>query len=158
GLLESVMGRLRPLATKKGLGFSCSSDEDVPPDLVGDGKSIERALSLYVDNALKFTSAGRIELKVRHAPEGGEGLWLRFIVEDTGIGIEPEQQAALFRPFQQGDMSLTRRFGGLGIGLALVRQLVERMGGRVGVESRNGEGSRFWFDVPLERTGDAAVA
>ena len=158
GLLESVMARLRPLATKKGLGFSCSSDEDVPSDLVGDAKSIERALSLYVDNALKFTSAGRIELKVRLAPAVAGGLWLRFIVEDTGIGIEPERQAALFQPFQQGDMSLTRRYGGLGIGLALVRQLVERMGGRVGVESRNGEGSRFWFEVPVGVAHDAALA
>lgn len=157
-VLESVMAKLRPLATRKGLGFSCSSDEDVPTELVGDAKTIERVLALYVDNALKFTASGRIELKVRRIAGDSPRTWLRFVVEDTGIGIEPAQQAALFQPFQQADMSLTRRYGGLGIGLALVRQLVERMGGKVGVESRGGEGSRFWFDVPLDPPREAAVA
>jgi signal transduction histidine kinase len=99
-------------------------------------------------NAVKFTHEGRVSIHVERAGPGHDsGVWIR--VEDTGIGISPEHQAGLFERFTQADSSISRRFGGTGLGLAISKKLVEMMGGEIGVDSEVGEGSVFWFRVPL---------
>ena len=100
-------------------------------------------------NAIKFTATGRVALRVQPAVARGVG-WLRFEVEDSGIGIEPQQKDRIFERFTQADESITRRFGGTGLGLAICRKLVEGMGGVLDVDSTPGAGSRFWFEVPLQ--------
>ena len=102
-----------------------------------------------LENAIKFTPAGSVMLRLRMLGEAcGQGR-LRFEVTDTGIGISPDHLALLFKPFQQVDSSPTRRHGGTGLGLVISQRLVELMGGRMGVTSEAGQGSTFWFDLPL---------
>ena len=106
----------------------------------------------YLHNAIKFTHSGHITLLAQVAHEDASGLLLRCVVQDTGIGIAPEQQATLFKPFQQADASITRRFGGTGLGLAISRQLAQLMGGDVGVQSTLGAGSEFCFTARVQRS------
>jgi CheY-like chemotaxis protein len=116
----------------------------VPRYVLGDGLRLRQVLANLVGNAVKFTTGGSVTVSVV-AREGA----LRFEVADTGVGISPEVQDRLFQPFQQGDASTTRRFGGTGLGLALARELVTLMEGRIGLASTPGSGSIFWFEVPL---------
>src|SRR5690606_25689562 len=102
-------------------------------------------LTNLVSNALKFTADGQVTLTVEPGLEGD----VRFTVTDTGVGFDDEQKARIFGRFQQADGSITRRFGGTGLGLAISRELVGLMGGWLECESRPGEGSRFWFEIPL---------
>ncbi|HEX7155650.1 MAG TPA: ATP-binding protein, partial [Burkholderiaceae bacterium] len=122
---------------------------DVPPDLLGDPTRLQQALLNYAANAVKFTDAGRVILRVRPVEESARDVVLRFEVEDTGIGIAPETMERLFQVFEQGDSSTTRKYGGTGLGLAITRRLVELMGGETGASSTPGRGSVFWFTVRL---------
>src|SRR5690606_24137003 len=131
---------------------------DLPRQLRGDPGRLRQVLLNLVGNAVKFTEQGEVVV-VAKCVEAMEGqVHLRFEVRDTGIGLTPEQQANLFQPFTQADNSTTRRFGGTGLGLAISRQLIEMMGGNVGVESRVGGGSVFWFTVKLDRGRGAPTA
>jgi len=122
-----------------------------PPALRADRLRLEQVLLNLIGNAVKFTPRGRIEVRAT-ALDGDAGTaWLRFEVEDTGVGIAPEQIAHLFAAFEQADVSTTRRFGGTGLGLAISKRLVELMDGRIGVHSEPGQGSLFWFELPLLR-------
>jgi PAS domain S-box-containing protein len=122
-----------------------------PPALRADRLRLEQVLLNLIGNAVKFTLQGRIEVRAT-ALEGDAGsAWLRFEVEDSGVGIAPEQIAHLFAAFEQADVSTTRRFGGTGLGLAISKRLVELMHGRIGVSSAPGRGSLFWFELPLLR-------
>ena len=123
---------------------------DVPPWVLGDGAHVAQALLNYFDNAIKFTPSGSVTLAVRRAVSEGPGLWLRFEVRDTGIGIRQDMAERLFKPFVQGDDSITRPYAGLGVGLSNARQLAQVMGGTAGVDSRPGEGSVFWLEVPVQ--------
>jgi PAS domain S-box-containing protein len=118
--------------------------DDLPPRLMGDGGRIRQVTLNFLSNAVKFTARGAVTLKVR-APEGR----LRVEVSDTGIGLAPEKIGQLFERFAQADASTTRVYGGTGLGLAISRRLIEMMGGEIGAEGRPGEGSTFWFEVPL---------
>ena len=162
--VEQILDRTRrlfePRAAEKGLEFSCVRDPEVPEVLAGDPLRIQQVLNHLVDNAIEFTDHGRVRVRVERlvAPDSsvsgtaaGKRLVLRFSIEDTGIGLTPEQCQALFTPFQQADMSTRRAHGGTGLGLSISRRLVELMDGEIGVESRLGEGSAFWFSVPLRR-------
>ncbi|MBL0094353.1 MAG: response regulator [Piscinibacter sp.] len=112
---------------------------------------MRQALLNYAGNALKFTASGTVWLRARLLAEQGEALRLRFEVQDTGPGIAPEHQARLFQAFEQADGATNRQFGGTGLGLAITRRLAQLMGGEAGVHSTLGAGSRFWFEVWLQR-------
>jgi signal transduction histidine kinase/HPt (histidine-containing phosphotransfer) domain-containing protein/ActR/RegA family two-component response regulator len=154
-LVSGVRELLGPQAADKGVELAVSVDEEVPLVLRGDPVRLEQVLVNLVANALKFTEQGRVALQVALEAATPQEASLRFTVSDTGIGIGPEQRARLFEPFSQGDESITRRFGGTGLGLAICRQLVELMGGTIGVDSAPGQGSTFHFTVRLGRVSAA---
>jgi signal transduction histidine kinase/HPt (histidine-containing phosphotransfer) domain-containing protein len=150
-LLESVRELFAPQAAGKGVALELAVEAEVPAVVRGDPVRLEQVLVNLVANALKFTERGRVEICVALAARATDDAPLRFAVTDTGIGIGAEQQARLFEPFSQADESITRRYGGTGLGLAICRQLVELMGGRIGVDSAPGRGSTFHFTVRLGR-------
>ncbi|WP_455172830.1 ATP-binding protein [Azospirillum largimobile] len=154
-LVEGVADLLAPQAHQKGLALICDIDRSVPARLRGDSGRLRQILFNLTGNAIKFTDRGRVVLRV-HAAESTRRTHVRLhvAVEDTGIGIGPDGQARLFQPFSQADSSTTRRFGGTGLGLAICTRLVERMGGRIGLESAPGLGSTFWFTVELQQVPD----
>ncbi len=123
----------------------------LPNHLLGDNTRIQQALLNYVSNALKFSESGCIHLRVSLVEEQTDSAWVRFEVQDTGIGIAPDILPKLFANFEQGDNSLTRRYGGTGLGLAITRKLAQLMGGDTGAESTLGQGSTFWFTVRLKK-------
>jgi PAS domain S-box-containing protein len=149
-LQRQVLATLRPQAAQKGLAMTGRVAEDVPPVVHGDPARLRQILVNLVSNAVKFTHRGEIRLDV--ARLGGQALRdeLLFAVTDTGIGIAPDQQQAIFEPFTQADGSTTRAYGGTGLGLAISALLVAGMGGRLWVESLPGLGSTFYCAVPLE--------
>ncbi|MGZ9135726.1 MAG: ATP-binding protein, partial [Candidatus Deferrimicrobiaceae bacterium] len=142
-----VFGQIRA----KGLAFRVVVAPDLPFQVIGDVTRLRQVLSNLLSNAVKFTEKGQITLKVFRESEGGSGLVVRFEVTDTGIGMSEEQRKRIFDRFSQADTSITRKFGGTGLGMTISKELVELMGGRIGVESAPGRGSTFWFTVPMER-------
>ncbi|MGA7991111.1 MAG: ATP-binding protein [Thermoanaerobaculia bacterium] len=139
-------------ASEKGLELLHSVEDRVPKSVRGDPNRIHQILSNLVGNAVKFTDRGRVAVRVRSLGETGRVSRVKIEVEDTGIGIAPDDQAGIFDPFFQADASAARRHGGTGLGLAISRQLVEMMGGEIGVVSEAGAGSTFWLALPLERS------
>ena len=129
----------------------------MPEGLLGDRTRIQQGILNYLSNAVKFTESGTITLRSTLVEEGPDFALVRFEVRDTGIGIAPEALARLFGSFEQADNSTTRKYGGTGLGLAITKKLAQLMGGDVGVESRPGAGSSFWFTVRLSRRTAAAV-
>jgi two-component system sensor histidine kinase/response regulator len=147
-LVAEVAEVIEPSARAKGLGFTFGVDEDAPPVIHGDSIRLRQMLHHLATNAVTFTDRGGIVIRASR-PEHVEIPSVRFTVVDTGIGVAPRDQWRLFRVFSQVDATDTRRFGGNGLGLALVAQLAEAMGGTVGVASSPGRGSTFWFDIPV---------
>lgn len=147
--VRSALDVLAARAAEKGVSISLSVAPGMPRRLLGDAGRLRQVLLNLASNAIKFTSVGSVSaaLSARRLADGG---WtLRTEVRDTGIGIPRESLGTLFREFSQVDASISRRFGGTGLGLAICRRLVERMGGAIGVESTDGSGSMFWFEIPL---------
>jgi two-component system, sensor histidine kinase and response regulator len=142
-------------AAAKNLRLTVQVQPDMPHKVIGDPQRIRQCLINLISNAIKFTPSGEVVAEVSVAGRHDGRVLARFEVRDTGIGIAPEALPTLFQPFVQGDSSTTRHFGGTGLGLSIVRRLVEMMGGEVGVQSKLGKGSTFWFLLPLE-VGDAA--
>ncbi len=132
-------------------------DPNLPPVLVGDQNRLRQVLLNLLNNAVKFTPSGDVVLTMRCERRIGERLRLRCEVSDTGIGVPHDKRDRLFQRFSQIDGSISRRFGGTGLGLAISKNLVELMGGEIGLASRSGPGSTFWFTVELA-IGDAAPA
>ena len=126
--------------------------------IVGDPGKLRQILLNLVGNAVKFTERGAVTLAVSEAAGSNGRRMLRFEVSDTGIGVAADRLEAIFDPFTQSDVTVGRRFGGSGLGLAICRRLVDRLGGEIGVDSRLGEGSRFWFTMPLEPSVGATAA
>ena len=136
---------LRPRLRGKTVTLSTEVADDVPDALVGDARLLRQVLTNLLSNAMKFTAAGRIVLRVRTEARGRDHVTLEFEVEDTGIGIPPDKQQVIFREFVQADASTTRRYGGTGLGLAIAERLVDVLGGGIGLSSQPGKGSRFHF-------------
>ena len=149
--LDDVLGLFAEAARTKGLQLTSQLGADTPRKLAGDPGRLRQVLVNLIGNAIKFTEAGEVQLGVRQVEERADGVLLRFTVQDTGIGIPVEAQARIFEQFSQADESMSRRYGGTGLGLTIVKQLVEMMGGETGVASREGAGSTFWFTVRLKR-------
>lgn len=150
-LLADVAELFVETTKNKGLTLNVEIDSDVPPVLWGDPHRLGQILINYVQNAIKFTEQGDINIHLQLSQDHGPDLLLRGAVRDTGIGLTPEQQARLFQPFHQADASITRRFGGTGLGLVIARHLAQLMGGEVGVSSMVGHGSTFWFTARVQR-------
>lgn len=148
-LLDQLALRLAREAATKGLDFTLAVDAGVPVQLVGDPQRLGQALHHYLANAIKFTEQGQVGLQVRLLQSEVDRVQLRFEVSDTGIGIDQARRERLFQHLEQGDGSSTRRYGGAGLGLVLVRQLAELMGGEAGCDSQLGQGSTFWFTARL---------
>jgi len=157
-LVNSTCRILSAQAAAKGVEFVVSLMPEVPPAVRGDALHLRQVLINLAGNAVKFTERGGITLHVSSQGETEAIARLKFSVRDTGIGIAPEAQRRIFESFVQGDQSTTRRFGGTGLGTTIAKQLVELMGGRIGVESAPGLGSTFWFEIELEKQPERAGA
>lgn len=151
-MVDRVLRIVRGLAEEKGLSLKASVDQGAMDLwLTADPLRLAQVLINLCGNAVKFTDHGFVHLSIRPIDEKGEKLTLRFIVEDTGIGIAEQEQALLFQPFIQADNSLTRERGGTGLGLTISQSLVHLMGGTIRIESTPGKGSRFSFELDLPR-------
>jgi two-component system, sensor histidine kinase and response regulator len=148
-LLDNTSSLISEKSHAKGLELVFEVAPDVPQSLVGDSLRLGQILLNYANNAVKFTERGEIVISVRASERTERDVLLHFRVQDTGIGLTPEQAGRLFQSFSQADASTTRKFGGTGLGLAICKRLAELMGGEVGVESELGKGSTFWFSARL---------
>ena len=156
-VIDNTVSIVRGGALKSGLRIETRIDPDLPAFVHGDASRLRQVLLNLLNNAVKFTPAGSVTLVVRRERTGDRGHDLRFEVTDTGIGINAAQQDRLFKRFSQVDGSISRRFGGTGLGLVICRHLLSLMGGEIGVESREGVGSTFWFTLTLP-TGEVPAA
>ncbi|MFT3831242.1 MAG: response regulator [Opitutaceae bacterium] len=156
--LERTLDLQSGLARKKGIELVLDYADEAPRHVHGDAVRLRQIVLNLLGNAIKFTDAGEIILRVLPLPSAPGRHHLRIEVQDSGIGISPEQQANLFQRFVQADSSTTRRFGGTGLGLAISRRLVELMAGEIGVVSTPGEGALFWFTIPFQAAPAPASA
>ncbi|TXN36466.1 PAS domain-containing protein [Methylobacterium sp. WL30] len=159
-VIDNTVSIVRGGALKSNLRIETRIDPDLPAFVLGDASRLRQVLLNLLNNAVKFTPVGSVTLVVRRERSGARGHDLRFEVIDTGIGINSAQQDRLFKRFSQVDGSISRRFGGTGLGLVICRHLLSLMGGEIGVDSREGVGSTFWFTLTLppgEETGVAAA-
>ncbi len=143
--VAEVVQLLGGQAAAKGLSIESQVSPLIPPFVCGDAHRLSQVLTNLAANALKFTERGSVLVAASRESQSSNTTTVRFTVTDTGIGIRPEQATSLFSPFVQADASTTRKYGGTGLGLAISKQLIEMMGGTIGVDSQEGHGSTFWF-------------
>jgi signal transduction histidine kinase/CheY-like chemotaxis protein len=157
-MTEDCVAIVRHSAAVKGLSLVVETGDSLPNRLAGDEPRLRQILLNLLNNAIKFTPAGGVTVSLRHESVSASHDRLRFCVVDTGIGIPTSKQDRLFERFSQVDRSTSRRYGGSGLGLAICKQLVELMGGAIGVDSEPGRGSTFWFCVTLPRAKEAGAS
>ncbi|CAA0097126.1 Sensory/regulatory protein RpfC [BD1-7 clade bacterium] len=157
-LMKSLELLFASRASTKEIAFSCQLQPSVPIYVQGDETRIRQVLINLVDNAFKFTNSGSVSVSVEHLYQTREKAhWLRFVVTDTGVGIESSKVASLFHPFEQADSSTTRIYGGTGLGLTICSQLIQLMGGELGVNSKPGSGTSIWFDLCMDPSTKQAL-
>ena len=157
-IVENTVQFLEPKASEKGLQINWRPAPSMPDVVVSDATRLRQILFNLVGNAIKFTERGTIDIIAELVSKGDQGLTVKVSVKDTGIGIGRDAQRKLFQKFTQADASTTRRFGGTGLGLAICKQLCSLLGGEIGVESEEGEGSTFWFTFVCQEGSEADLA
>lgn len=156
--VEDVLSQFAERAQRKGLEITGLVHAAVPNALRGDPGRLRQVLTNFVGNAIKFTESGEITLQAFLEGDSPSGVTIRFEVTDSGIGISEDVQEHLFQPFSQADSSTTRKYGGTGLGLAISKQLIELMGGKVGLRSRLGHGTTFWCTATFQKQADCSPA
>ncbi|MES2299335.1 MAG: response regulator [Pseudomonadota bacterium] len=154
-LLDDIDKAFTPQAQAKHIALEFAIAPDIPIAVYGDPNRLRQIMANLLGNAIKFTERGAITAKVRLASEDSQGVVLRFEVHDTGIGVSREARERIFDAFSQADNSTTRKYGGTGLGLAISKQLVELMGGKIGIDNALAQGSLFWFTVSFDKRGVA---
>ncbi len=157
-LLDDFGSALAIRAQGKGLEFICAADPEVPALLQGDPGRLRQIITNLVGNAIKFTDQGEVAVHVHTVSKSEDEVELLFSIRDTGIGIAADKVDLIFNKFTQADTSTTRQFGGTGLGLAISKQLAELMGGSIGVKSKPGQGSEFWFTVRLKLQPEGSLS
>ncbi len=159
-LLENIGAILQPTARNKRIEYLARIAQDVPDRVIGDAGHVRQVLINLAGNAIKFTDEGsvRLEVALAHPESDGRQVRLRFTVIDTGIGIPAAARARLFEAFEQADASLSRRYGGTGLGTTIAKGLTEAMGGSIGFESSEKRGSRFWVELPFDQVQAVPVS
>lgn len=150
-LLDEVIATLSGTAIEQGIDLNSDTDVKLPTLLIGDSFRIKQILLNFANNAIRFTESGDVLIRATLIDREKDDLVVRFSVKDSGIGIPEEKQATLFKPFSQVDGSITRKYGGTGLGLVIAKSLAEAMLGEVHFKSTPGTGSTFWFDIPLKK-------
>jgi len=156
-VVEEVLDSLNSVAERKGLEILVNLDDQINPLLRGDPIRLRQVLANILSNAIKFSDHGKIIVEVKKIKNFTTKELIRFTVKDQGIGISPDQTEKLFNAFTQGDTSSTRKFGGTGLGLAISKKIVELLKGQMGVESKLGVGSTFWFEIPFGKSAGDAI-
>lgn len=151
GLLNRVSTLIREMAERKGIRVELTIDENIPISVQGDEMRLSQVMINLASNAVKFTEAGYVWLNAQCVSQDTDSAVIRFRVEDSGIGMTPEQQSRLFLAFEQAENSTSRKYGGTGLGLAISQRFIELMGSEIQVHSERGEGTEFWFDLKLPR-------
>ena len=157
-LVQSVLDLMQGSADRKGLSLELRWDERLPRIVRGDPIRLRQILANLLSNAIKFTEHGGVRILVEQLDPGRREVAIRFSVIDSGIGLSRDEARNLFSSFTQADASTTRKHGGTGLGLAICRRLVELMGGQIGVRSQLGQGSTFWFELPMRRSAEDVPA
>jgi len=148
-LVEGAINMLRATALSKGLALTLVIDKNIPTAVIGDPMRLQQILLNLVANAIKFTETGKVEITVECLSQEGDSLQAKITVTDTGIGLDQAEINKLFQPFSQVDGVNVRKYTGTGLGLSIAASLIKLMGGEIGVVSRKGQGSAFWFTLPL---------
>ncbi len=156
-VINSISASMGIQARKKGVEYRVKLSENIPAVLIGDVLRLRQIILNLIGNAIKFTNTGHIHLSVKVKEETKKTVLLHFSIEDTGTGIPKEKQKIIFDSFIQADNSITRRFGGTGLGTTISKQLAEKMGGKIGLKSVPGKGTTFWFTISLEKSDKTSI-